>query len=633
MIASPTLAAAASASFPSTGTASHVSSAGAIEFHNVLRQIISESGGATVAARVADTSTAESDPLSNTPADTAPADEKTSFLRSLSTISGHSTSVLTEPVVDNQQTAIADVTPASSTCKQKASAKTVSAKDNTKNAGAKKSSTAESTSPNATANGLVVPSVGAPVVAVPQTDSTAASCIPTSSRGFNQLAGAAASDAVVPTVASISTTVAALSTPETLTPLLRQISPTADAAASSVQSVAATPVSGIIIPSIPATLSNVPADAPKSDATPSGATSASATVADLPAAVPLESPSVVTPAAVSAVMNAVATESTTHAANASTVPMSAARPRAKTQSAAAIGKTSQASAPPNLAAAVSRTSQNFADTHTVVIRETFTNSNSPVAHSALHNGSDSSSSQPTPHVKTQAASQDEQSSAAPEKTATTPSNSSVSLASAVNAHSSGAEPLTVQPVNVIAALTDPAQSMAPSSTQSAAQSAALAQTSSSPAASANHAQSQVQSNPMPDPPRMVDSGQLRITPNSSELRVSVQLPDLGKLEVRAVTTHDVTTAHVTTFRHDALPVLAAGLAGLEQTLKARDVILGSLDSRAQGQSAGQQHQQNSQPYAQSSRGTPLIATTTTSATVEASTAGFLPDYSSISVRA
>jgi len=156
---------------------------------------------------------------------------------------------------------------------------------------------------------------------------------------------------------------------------------------------------------------------------------------------------------------------------------------------------------------------------------------------------------------------------------------------------------------------------------------------------AAHGQPQIQSNPIPDPPRMVDSGQLQVTPNHSELKISVQVPELGKVEVRAVTAHDVTTAHLTAFRHDALQVLAADRTGLEQALKSRDVILGSFNSstqgnsNAQGHSGGQQRQPNSQSSYQSSGGaSSLAAAAANSITSEASTTGFLPEYSSISVR-
>jgi hypothetical protein len=132
---------------------------------------------------------------------------------------------------------------------------------------------------------------------------------------------------------------------------------------------------------------------------------------------------------------------------------------------------------------------------------------------------------------------------------------------------------------------------------------------------------------------MVDFGQLRVTPNNSELKVSVQLPELGKVEVRAVTAHDVTTAHLTAFRHEALPVLAAGRTGLEQALKSRDVVLGSLASHTQGQSAGQQRQQSFHSFTPSPSGAASMAvTTTTAATADSGSNTLLPEYSSISVR-
>jgi hypothetical protein len=123
--------------------------------------------------------------------------------------------------------------------------------------------------------------------------------------------------------------------------------------------------------------------------------------------------------------------------------------------------------------------------------------------------------------------------------------------------------------------------------------------------------------------------------NSSELKVSVQLPELGKVEVRAVTTHDVTTAHLTAFRHDALPVLTADRTALEQTLKSHDVILGSLDARAQGQSASQQRQQNLPSDAKSAAATPPVRNNGAGAlvAVEESVSDSLPDYLSLSVRA
>jgi hypothetical protein len=122
-----------------------------------------------------------------------------------------------------------------------------------------------------------------------------------------------------------------------------------------------------------------------------------------------------------------------------------------------------------------------------------------------------------------------------------------------------------------------------------------------------------------------------VTPNSSELKISVQLPELGKVEVRAVTNHDGTTAHLTAFRHEALPVLAADRNGLEEVLKSRDVVLGSFAS--QGHSGAEQRQHSAPAF------TPAVAKTTStsgapaaSVMAEASAAP-LPDYASISVHA
>lgn len=95
-------------------------------------------------------------------------------------------------------------------------------------------------------------------------------------------------------------------------------------------------------------------------------------------------------------------------------------------------------------------------------------------------------------------------------------------------------------------------------------------------------------------PVAVETAQLRVTPHSSELRVSVQLAELGKVEVRAVSSRDVTTAHLTASGHEALQSLAAGRSGLEDTLRTHDVLLGSMEARSQSEE--QRHP--SQPFAQ-----------------------------------
>ncbi len=153
-------------------------------------------------------------------------------------------------------------------------------------------------------------------------------------------------------------------------------------------------------------------------------------------------------------------------------------------------------------------------------------------------------------------------------------------------------------------------------------------------------QPKLKSYPIPDPPQMVRSGQLHIANNSSELKISVELPELGKVEVRAVLSHDVTTAHLTTAHHDALQVLAADRAGLDQVLKSRDVILGSLSSSAQDSNPQNSHgqppgHQRPQDYSTGSfRVGPSLTTAANASDInEGSTTVPLPEYARISVRA
>jgi hypothetical protein len=220
-------------------------------------------------------------------------------------------------------------------------------------------------------------------------------------------------------------------------------------------------------------------------------------------------------------------------------------------------------------------------------------------------------------------------------------DASLSIASAVSTHTPGFQLAAVQLTREAATPApnlDAAASGAQSTAQSALVSAIFAQPLQHCAVASAPPEPQMPANAVPATPLSADSGQLRVTAAGGELKISVQLPELGKIEVRAVTAHDVTTAHLTAFRHDTLPVLAAERTGLEQALKSRDVILGSLDSHAQNshaqdQSTGEQRPQTS-PSARPSNGTSSNATiATASATTEAGNAGFLPDYSSISVRA
>jgi flagellar hook-length control protein FliK len=97
----------------------------------------------------------------------------------------------------------------------------------------------------------------------------------------------------------------------------------------------------------------------------------------------------------------------------------------------------------------------------------------------------------------------------------------------------------------------------------------------------------------------VSSARLQMGEDGGQLKVSVQLPGLGKVEVRAVNSSaGTTTAHLTTSSQDALPVLESGRAGLEQALRSRDVVLGSMET--QGQRSFQQNSSSQQSFQQHS---------------------------------
>lgn len=120
------------------------------------------------------------------------------------------------------------------------------------------------------------------------------------------------------------------------------------------------------------------------------------------------------------------------------------------------------------------------------------------------------------------------------------------------------------------------------------------------------------------------------------MKVSVQHPELGRIEVRAVASHEGTTAHVTASRADALQALASERGGLEQALKSSDVVLGSLNANAHGNSP--QHSSQGREQGQASAQThgtepqaPAAAEIIPGAVMEAD--NFVPAYSSISVRA
>jgi flagellar hook-length control protein FliK len=128
----------------------------------------------------------------------------------------------------------------------------------------------------------------------------------------------------------------------------------------------------------------------------------------------------------------------------------------------------------------------------------------------------------------------------------------------------------------------------------------------------------------------LDTAHLRTTAGSTELKVSVQLPDLGRVEVRAVTNASGTEAHLTTEHHAAAAALNSGRDGLEAALRTHDVTLGSLTTQSQAQ-GGHEH---NQPESQRASGTNNNARDTdgrlTNSEAESETTT-LPEYSSISV--
>ncbi len=307
---------------------------------------------------------------------------------------------------------------------------------------------------------------------------------------------------------------------------------------------------------------------------------------------------------------------------------------AKPQAAISSGKADGTAAPAsgNEAASAFQISTAAANLHPSLTEEDFMQGNPPVNRSMPRSGADASSRQAKVRSRSEAASQVDSSSAAPEKsTGGGEHDANASLTAEGSAHALSLQATGTTPAAAPAptpAAADTAQSAAYST--SAQPLHPLQDTAPPPA----QPQPQLQSNPLPDTHRVVDSGQLRVSENDSELKISVQLPDLGKIEVRAVTSHDVTTAHLTAFHHDALQVLSADRNGLEAALKSRDVILGTLDSHTQHGSTGQQRQQYSQSSAQSPDGmSSTAARLAASASEEAGSLGVLPDYSSISVRA
>lgn len=291
----------------------------------------------------------------------------------------------------------------------------------------------------------------------------------------------------------------------------------------------------------------------------------------------------------------------------------------------------------NSAAPVLAFSESGRTTHTAIRSSHPSSSNTPEDNAPATNSSAQSSHESrtaSTHTRTGVAQSDASSSHASSTSATGAHDfvASTTTSAGSTAHSllpSSLQPSLAQP--------DPAPGQA--AAQSVVLQSAAAVQSATPAPSVLAPKPQGTTQTAPNAAaagsQMLDSAQLHVGENSSQLKISVQLPELGKIEVRAVSAHDVTTAHLTAFRPEALPVLAESRAALEQALKSHDIVLGSLDShashsQAQGQAGGNPQQQSQHSPAASSVSTSAMAD---ESVATSSKADLLPDYSSISVLA
>jgi hypothetical protein len=368
------------------------------------------------------------------------------------------------------------------------------------------------------------------------------------------------------------------------------------------------------------------------------------------AAAPSNSPELAAQAATEAVTTTAASSAawlaTSSAASPAASPATSltAQPKAKPQAAVSPAKPGGVAASASSAGDdpqfVFKNAQPVTGVHSLPARNNFVQAGSPVNHSLLRNAADASSHESKSSSRDEGASHGVASSAARQTSST--ANAPGNQDSSAGTGASFAHALHAQASSLPSA--DSQSSGLQNSGGQAAAAPPPAATSSAPTvvpappqgSTLFSAPQQLQPSAGAAPSHMVDSGQFQTRGNNSELKISVQLPELGKVEVRAVTSRDVTTAHLTTNHPDALQVLAADRTTLEQALKSRDVILGTLDSHAQnshGQSGGEQRQQSSQSSAQPSGGTPSTDTIATASALADTAAGLLPDYSSISVRA
>ena len=606
----PILAAAAPASFPPPDSTSYDASGGSRDFSQMLQQL--GSGASPSSSPGAGVGPGERFALPNASADAAPAPDMGAILHQVpappsspsaaldtareSAAAGISFAVSGAKNADSGVAGILD-SPERKTAKAAGKSTSIHAKNNVQEADAKVSSSAERAPSNAIASAEIA------VVSPPACGAQSARILLDLLSGINPDSG------VFPASAASLAAANAGSAADVSTP---RVSPaSADSATLTQADSSASAKESSLVPDRAAVL-------------PPGISSG-ALAAEVQASAKI--------ATAQPMLSALIAENGVHAAFLNTAAADEVKAKPKLQAAMSSGKAGGAAeaASSNEAASASSISTHVASLHPSLTREEFMQGDSPINPAMFRSGTDPSSRQEKIRSRGATASQGDGSSVTPGKSAGGEHDANPSLAAEGGTHLFPIQATEVPP----AAAPAPAPAAADAAQTAAfAASAVPAQTSQEAAPAAAQPQPQPRANALPDAHPVVDSGQLRVSGNNSELKISVQLPDLGKVEVRAVSSHDVTTAHLTTFHRDALQVLSADRSGLEQALKSRDVILGTLDSHSHRHSAGQQRQQNSQSWAQSPGGTSsTTAVATTSASGEAGSAGILPDYSSISVRA
>lgn len=605
----PIAAAAAPASFPPPDSTSYDASGSGRDFSRMLQQL--GSGGSSPSNPSAGVGHGEGFALPNASADAASAPEMGAILHrvpappsdpgaALAAARDNAASGTSFAVsgAKNAESGVASTLDSPETRKAKAAGKSTSihARNNVQEAGAKESPSAERAPANATASAELA------VVSPPACGAQSARILLDLLSGINPDSG------VYPASTASLAAANAGSAADVSTP---RVPP-------------ASPASATLAPADSSASAKESSLAPDGVAVLPNGTDSGALAAEVQASAKIRT--------APPMLSALIAESGARAALLNNVAASEVKAKAKLQAAMFSGKVGVAaeSASSNEAASASPISTHVASLHPSVTREDSMQGDSAINSAVFGSGTDPSSRPEKIRSRSATASQGDGVSAAPGKSAGGDHDANPSLTAEAGSHILSVQATEVPP----AAAPAPAPATADTAqTAAVAASAVPAQTSQETAPAAAQPQPQPQANPLPATRPVVDSGQLRVSGNNSELKISVQVPDLGKIEVRAVTSHDVTTAHLTTFHRDALQVLSADRSGLEQALKSRDVMLGTLDSHGQRHSAGQQRQQDSQSLAQSPGGTSSsAAVATTSASEGAGSAGILPDYSSISVR-